>query len=181
MSTKIVLVGLPGSGKSTIGKLLAKNLQCDFADLDTVITKHAKRSIADIFTTDGEAGFRAIESACLASTINLSVRLVISTGGGVVTVEKNRALLSAQKYVVYLHCPIEVLVERTRSDRAARPLLQGENLTQKMETLYARRNPWYNEVSRLTISTHELSPHHTVEAIRAWLENGPQASYSVSD
>ena len=132
----IVLIGMPGCGKSTLGKLLAAELERKFVDLDEEIVKRAGRPIPEIFATDGEEAFRALESAVVADICRES-GLVIATGGGVVTRERNLPLLSQNGCVVFLDIPPAGL------STEGRPLSQKKS----PEVLYAERLPLYRKAA----------------------------------
>ncbi len=136
----ILLVGMPGCGKSTLGKLLATELGRKFVDLDAEIVKRAGCPIPEIFQTEGEEGFRARESAVVADICRES-GLVIATGGGVVTRERNLPLLSQNGRVVFLDIPPEGL------PTAGRPLSQQKT----PEQLYRERLPLYKKAADITL------------------------------
>ena len=118
---RIFIVGPMASGKSTLGKKLAQTLEIDFLDTDNEIEKKAGAEISWIFEVEGEDGFRERESKALQKSVEKD-NVVISTGGGIVTIEENRDLMSAKGKVVYLKTPIEIQLNRTENDKK-RPLL----------------------------------------------------------
>ncbi|MEM8925872.1 MAG: bifunctional shikimate kinase/3-dehydroquinate synthase [Actinomycetota bacterium] len=120
-----VLVGLPASGKSTIGPIVARRLDRPFVDLDERIAERAGRPIPEIFAESGEAAFRAMETDALIEALALDPVPVIAGGGGVVTSTANRAILAEGPLVVWLDAPVEVLIERLGSG-AGRPLVEGD-------------------------------------------------------
>lgn len=147
----IFLVGMPGAGKTTVGRNLAKRLDMTFLDSDKELTTRTGVSIAMIFEIEGEAGFRARESALLRELVE-SDGLVLATGGGTVLQEQNRRLLKAHGTVIYLHATLDALWQRTRHDHS-RPLLQTANPRATLESLFQARDPLYREVAHLTIAT----------------------------
>lgn len=146
---RIFIVGPMASGKSTLGKKLAQALSIDFVDTDREIEKKAGAEISWIFEVEGEEGFRERERKVLKKSINKD-DVVISTGGGIVTVKENRALMIAKGKVVYLKTPLEIQLKRTEKDKK-RPLLAKGNKKQILETLKKERDPKYEEIADITI------------------------------
>lgn len=138
-----------GAGKTSIGRQLAKRLQRRFVDADHEIEAVTGVRIPTIFEIEGEAGFRDREAHTIANLAR-QTGLVLATGGGAVIREENRRCLRESGIVVYLRVPPHTLYERTRHDRN-RPLLQVENSLQRIEELYAQRDPLYREVADITI------------------------------
>ncbi len=152
----IVLIGFMGSGKSTVGRELQHRLGYPLVDMDQVIEQRAGKSIAAIFAAEGEAAFRDRESALLEELNDPSaVRRIISTGGGVIGRDLNRAMLRHLGYVVWLHAPLAVIVERTGRNRD-RPLLHTEDPVARIEALLALRKPLYAETAHLQVDTSGL-------------------------
>lgn len=152
----IVLIGFMGCGKSTVGRELHHRLGYPLVDMDGVIEQRAGKPIRDIFADEGEPAFRDMESALLAELLAPEEpRRIISTGGGVVAREENRALLRKLGFVVWLHAPIEVILERTARNRD-RPLLQGPEAAERARVLLAEREPWYAEAAHLQVDTDDL-------------------------
>ena len=146
---RIFIVGPMASGKSTLGKKLAQTLNIDFIDTDKEIEKKAGAEISWIFEVEGEMGFRERERKVLNKSINKE-DVVISTGGGIVTVKKNRDLMTAKGKVVYLKTPLEIQLKRTEKDKK-RPLLAKGNKKQILEALKKGRDPKYEEIADITI------------------------------
>lgn len=138
-----------GSGKTTLGRRLAKESGLEFVDLDREIERRNGVSVATIFEIEGEAGFRHRESQMLAEASGAG-NMVIATGGGTVLDPINRARLLAFKGVVYLHASASLLYSRTRNDRS-RPLLQVADPLAKIRQLVERRDPLYREVADVII------------------------------
>jgi len=147
----IFLVGMPGAGKTTIGRTLAKRLSMTFADSDKELMARTGVSIATIFEIEGEAGFRVRESATLAELVQRD-GLVLATGGGTVLAPENRSLLKENGTVIYLCAALEDLWQRTRRD-VNRPLLQTEDPRATLEMLLQNRDPLYREVAHLIVDT----------------------------
>ncbi len=141
----LFLVGLPGAGKSTLGRQLARRLIKRFVDADTELENRLGVSIPTIFEIEGEAGFRDREEVTLAELTQL-VDVVLSTGGGAVLRPANRLRLKENGTVIYLHADPSVLWERVRHSRN-RPLLQTSDPRNRLATLYDERDALYREVA----------------------------------
>jgi shikimate kinase len=151
----IFLVGLMGAGKTTVGKLLAKQLGKTFIDADHEIEARTGVKIPVIFEIEGEAGFRKREEAVIADLASRS-NIVLGTGGGAILSARNRELLRALGTVVYLRGTPDQLFERTRHDKN-RPLLQTGDPLAKLRELFAERDPLYREVADLVVVTGRQS------------------------
>lgn len=138
-----------GSGKTTLGKRLARECHREFIDLDREIERRNGVSVATIFEIEGEPGFRLRESQLLAE-LCCEPRLVVATGGGTVLSPVNRSRLLASGCVVYLHAIASLLYARTRNDRS-RPLLQVADPLGKIRQLVSQRDPLYREVADIVI------------------------------
>jgi shikimate kinase len=136
----ISLIGMPGVGKSTIGRHVARRIGSDFVDTDTVIERRLGEPIRSFFERHGEARFREIESEVLAQCV--AGPGVIATGGGIVLSEANRGLLRSRTTCLYLRAKPEDLFRRLRHD-SKRPLLQVADPLAKLRELYAVRDPLY--------------------------------------
>ncbi len=147
----IILVGPMGSGKSTIGNLLAKKLNRDFKDSDHFIEQRTGVDIARIFDIEGETGFRDRESKALKTLLSQNNR-VVATGGGSVLREENRALLRSKGYIIFLDTSVNQQLQRLRRDKK-RPLLQTENPRERLENLFDARRPIYLDLADLAIKT----------------------------
>lgn len=147
----IALVGMPGSGKSTVGRYLARRLNWAFVDADAEIERQLGGSIRSHFEQHGEASFRDIEQAILAQLVPRD-RHVVATGGGAVVREANRQLLRSHAEVVYLRSTPEELIRRLRHD-IHRPLLQVRDPMRKLRELYQERDPLYRDAARFVIET----------------------------
>lgn len=158
----IYLVGPMGAGKTTIGKLLAKQLNREFVDCDWHIVQQTGADIPWIFEKEGEAGFRERETRALSELVALP-RIVMATGGGAVGLPENRALLK-NGLVIYLEASVDVQLARTKKDKN-RPLLQSDNPRAVLESLYEKRHPLYLEVADLVVPTGRLYPKQMVADI----------------
>lgn len=161
----IYLVGPMGAGKSTIGKLLADALRLEFLDVDREIEERAGVDIPWIFDMEGEAGFRDREAQMLAE-LSDGAPAVVSTGGGAVLREENRALMMSRGTVVYLRTSVEEQIRRTAKDRK-RPLLQKGNPEETLRRLMAEREPLYLQLADHTITTDQCSPRSVVQELVA--------------
>jgi shikimate kinase len=164
----IVLVGMMGAGKTTVGRLLARRLKRDFYDSDEEIERRCGVRIPVIFDIEGEAGFRARETQVIADLCALE-RAVLATGGGAVLAEENRRRLGERGAVVYLHARPAQLWQRVRHDRN-RPLLATPDPQKTLEDLYAVRDPLYREVAHLVLDTGRQSAGSLAKEIFARLE-----------
>ena len=165
----IFLVGPMGTGKTTIGKYLAKSMGLVFADLDIEVEARCGANIAWIFDIEGEAGFRNRESQLL-DELSQRQDLVLATGGGAVLNPQNREWLKARGLVVYLDSDIEQLLDRTRRDRK-RPLLQVDNPRAVLEKLLEDRDPLYREVADIVVSsTRSHRPQQAAEELAEQLK-----------
>ena len=145
MVKPILLIGMMGCGKSTLGQMLAKRLGRAFIDLDGEIERREGRSIPDIFAAEGDAGFRKYETAALLDAL-CADNAVIATGGGIVTREENIAAMQEKGLVVWLCRPLEEIIADVRQD--TRPNLAG-NKEERMRTLYAQREALYQKAAHM--------------------------------
>lgn len=167
MAPKAVLVGLPGSGKSTIGRRLAKALGVGLLDTDVAIEQRTGRSIADIFATDGEQEFRRIEEDVVRAAL-ADHDGVLSLGGGAVTSSGVRAALAGHT-VVYLEISAAEGVRRTGGN-TVRPLLAGPDRAEKYRALMAKRAPLYRRVATMRVDTNRRNPGAVVRHILSRLQ-----------
>jgi len=149
----IFLIGMMGTGKTTVGQLLAKEISYRFFDTDVLIERVLAKSISEIFAQEGEAIFRDVETQVLCQ-LCAETRSIVSTGGGVVLNPKNWSHLR-HGLVIWLDAPVPVLVERLSADDT-RPLLRSEDLTQKLTQLSQERRSLYSEAD-LHISIESLA------------------------
>ena len=147
----IILIGPMGSGKSTIGNIIARRLHREFRDSDHFIEQRTGVDIARIFDVEGEQGFRDRESNALNELLGENDR-VIATGGGSILREENRQLLKQKGYIIFLDTSVNQQMHRLRRDKK-RPLLQTENPRERLETLLAERRPIYLDLADLAVKT----------------------------
>lgn len=169
MAGNIFLVGPMGSGKSTIGKQLARKLRLKFYDADREIEQRTGVSISWIFEMEGESGFREREEKMIEELTSLQ-NVVVATGGGAVLAEYNRRHLASRGTVIYLAATVEQLYRRTAKDKT-RPLLQTADRKQKIKQLITQRDPLYREVANIVLPTGEHSIQRTVSSAIKHLEN----------
>jgi shikimate kinase len=169
-SGNLILVGMMGSGKTTMGKALARHLGKVFVDSDEEITRRTGVTVPHIFDIEGEAGFRLRETAAIRE---LAARdnMVLATGGGSVLAEQNRALLEQNGIVIYLKASVHDLWQRTRHDRN-RPLLQTKDPHAKLAELFQQRDPLYQQMSDIVVQSGKQSVNvlmlHLMEKIDAY-------------
>jgi shikimate kinase len=154
-SKNVVLIGLMGSGKSTIGRLVAHSLGFEFVDTDHLISEAAHRNIPQIFAAEGEAGFRKRETEALRSLAGKQGH-VIATGGGIVTVPENLPLLRQLGFVVWLNADPSTLYHRTAHSHD-RPLLRNADPEGTLRELLEKRGPLYEQLADMTITTDEFT------------------------
>ena len=164
----VVLVGLMGVGKSTVGRRLARRLGLDFVDSDAAIEDASGYSAAEVFERFGESDFRDGERRLVARLIDGAVK-VIATGGGAYVDPRTRELLNERAITVWLDAPVEVLAERT-SRRDTRPLLRNDDPKGTLERLNEERRPSYAE-AHIHVRSSEGPHRDVVEAIVAKIEN----------
>lgn len=148
--SNLSLIGLMGAGKSTIGRSLAKTLRYQFIDTDQLIEKRTNRKIAEIFQTDGEAHFRALECA-LAKEIAKWQRTVIASGGGLPTHNRNLDLLKKSSFIVCLWASPETIYRRVKNQKH-RPLLQTENPLETIRKLLRQRTACYKQSDAIILT-----------------------------
>jgi len=163
--TNIVLIGFMGSGKTSIGRLVAQRLGFDFFDTDAVIVERVGMQVAEIFARHGEAWFREQETATLRSLNNVQ-RAVISTGGGIVVREENHALLRALGFVVWLSASEDVIFERVARNKN-RPLLQTADPRATVHELLEKRRGLYESVAQFTLDSTTLAHEKTASTLIA--------------
>lgn len=160
----IFLIGMMGSGKSTVGKVLAHRLNYRFFDSDILIERVAQQTITEIFQSQGETAFREIETQILRE-LSACLRSVIATGGGVVLEQMNWSHLR-QGLIVWLDAPVELLVQRLEEDQT-RPLLREGDLQTKLTTLLTQRKALYQEADLVIAIAADYSPEQIADLILA--------------
>ena len=163
MASNIIFIGFMGCGKSSIGRRVAQRLGHQFLDSDDLISARSEMSISDIFALEGEAGFRARETAELQALAGAS-KIVLATGGGAILNPVNRDLFHQLGLVIWLHADAETLFERASRSRK-RPLLEVENPRSTFIHLLESRLPLYGGTADLKIDATGLSHEQTVEKI----------------
>jgi shikimate kinase len=173
VSPRAVLVGLPGTGKSTVGRRLARILGVPFADTDELVEQATGCTVPELFETRGEDAFRAIEADTIASALE-RFDGVLALGGGAVTTPRMRATIAASGVpVVRLQAPITVLTARV-GDARTRPLLRS-GPSERLAELAAEREPAYQDVATMTVGTDQRTPGQVAATIAARLhENAPR-------
>ncbi len=164
----IYLVGPMGSGKTTTGRQLSKVLDKPFFDCDREIESSTGANIPLIFDLEGEEGFRKRESLML-ERLTSKQGIVLATGGGAILERDNRSRLVGRGFVIYLHAPLDFLVQRTARDRN-RPLLQTDNPRASLEEIMKEREPLYRQVADIVVTTDKRSVRHVVKEVLKKLE-----------
>jgi shikimate kinase len=165
----IALIGLPGTGKSTVGRQLARHLDRPFIDTDHLIEQRIGCSISVYFEHQGEPAFRNIEAQVIEEVTALNDGAVIATGGGAVLRPDNREHLRQRCTVIYLRASAEELARRMRHDRR-RPLLQGADVLTRMRQLLADRDPLYRQTAHYVIESQRPSAHAMTNMVLMQLE-----------
>ena len=151
----IVLVGMMGAGKTTVGEFLSAKLNRELKDIDRVIEQEQKKSIIEIFTNDGEEAFRQLESETIEKLSNMS-NLIISTGGGALEKANNLSNLQKNGIIIYLKADIEELFKRVKNE-TQRPLLKEQDPLEVIKKLIKKREKFYL-MADITIITDNKSP-----------------------
>jgi shikimate kinase len=167
---RLILIGLPGSGKSTVGRQLGRRLDIPFSDSDHVIEQRIGCSIRSFFEREGEDAFRDIEEQVIAELCSGPAG-VIATGGGAVLRPANRERLRACGHVFYLRSTPEEVFRRVKHDKG-RPLLQVDDPLQRLRDLFAARDPLYRETAHFVIETGRPSVPTLVNMVLMQLELG---------
>lgn len=170
MVKNIIIVGITGVGKTTIGKHLAEKLKKEFIDLDKFIEISCGVDIPTIFELEGEDGFRERETEALLQVIANYDNYVLSLGGGCVIRSENRqAITKVPGLVLQLTADLDVIVKRLSKSPNKRPLLANQDLHKKINDLYQSRKELYEAVSDITINTSQLKPYQVIDLVRSQL------------
>ena len=158
----VTLTGFMGSGKTTVGRVLADFLGCPFYDLDDLVVKKAGKSIPDIFAQDGEPAFRELEAQVLRQTVGKYAEstAVLALGGGAVLAPASAALLQGKTTCIYLRATLDTLLQRLAGETAGRPLADDA-----MAPRLAEREPIYEKTAHVIIDTDGLSPDEVADEI----------------
>ena len=164
----IILIGPMGSGKTTVGRQLAKRTRMEFVDSDHMIEDRCGVSISTIFDIEGEDGFRKRETKLLTELCQMN-GIVLATGGGAITTEENRILLRKSGYVVYLKTSINTQLARTQKNQN-RPLLENVDPEQKLQELMDERGDLYEQEADLIVTSGERIVSKVVDEIMSHLD-----------
>ncbi|MDQ6961205.1 MAG: shikimate kinase [Mariprofundaceae bacterium] len=164
----LILIGLMGVGKSTIGRQLASCVGTTFIDTDHVIEDEQQSSISDLFEQHGEAYFRQLEKKALHKLVHESHQYVIATGGGMVIQKQNRDCMQQHGVVIWLNVEPEAIYQRVRGNKN-RPLLQQTDALRKLQDLYVQREAWYRSCCDLEIKSGSLTPRQVVDQITQFM------------
>ena len=159
----IVLVGMMGSGKSHVGRLLAQRLGVPFYDADKILEEEQGETIADIFSQEGEAAFRALEADLIARLLEQGPKGVISTGGGAVITPRNLEVIKDKSYSVWLQTSVDKIIPRVINDKN-RPLLQCGDPKSKLNALMEVREPLYAKAD-IHIKNEDIPVEEAVDKI----------------
>jgi shikimate kinase len=160
----IVLIGMRGSGKTTVGKILAQKMGRELIEMDELITRKAGLTIPEIVTKYGWGKFRDIEEEITGEAAGRD-NIINASGGGVVTREINIVKLKQKGVLVWLQADIDTLVSRTGEDRGRPPLAEGRTVREDMELTLKERKALYQQAADLTINTENKTPEEAAEAI----------------
>ena len=161
-------IGMPGVGKTTLGKMLAQQTQHRFVDADHFLMERMGVDIPTIFALEGEEGFRKRETAILEE-LTAQNKIILATGGGAVINPANRRFLSERGTVIYLEATAETLLERIRPHKD-RPLLQVDNPLEKLKSLIIERTPLYREIADYTVSIDNKACHQLIQTLLSIME-----------
>jgi shikimate kinase len=167
MKAHVALVGFMASGKSTVGKRLARKLKCAFYDTDEIVVKQHGR-VSDIFYNEGESAFRNYEHDALAHILEEEEPGIIACGGGALSFEPSAKLLKKRTHRIFIKVTPQLVLERLRKSRNVRPLLGPTPSLSKIKSLYTKRMPQYAHADHV-IEADGMSSAQVVDAIVEWL------------
>lgn len=170
MKTNVALIGFMGVGKTVVGQALAKKLNKEFAELDSLIEHKAGKSINDIFQQDGEITFRELEIEVTKGVAKRN-NLVIACGGGIVLNKINIDRLRNESVIVYLTASPKVILKRTSNEEEERPLLKTPNKALGIQELLKFRKPFYKRAADMEINTSKLAINSVAEQIISKLKD----------
>lgn len=170
MGVRILLVGMPGSGKTRLGKQLAQKLALPFADTDAEVERLSGLSVAELFAQRGEAAFRKLERAALERLLTQYEGAVIATGGGLAAEPGGIERLNEAGLTLWIDVPVAVLAERITKGKTARPLYTGENLLEQLSQRLLARQPRYM-LAQLRVQGASLTAADLATAIEQWQLN----------
>jgi shikimate kinase len=170
LGVRIFLVGMPGSGKTRLGKQLAQKLALPFADTDAEVVRQAGLSVAELFDQRGEAAFRELERAALERLLTQYEGAVIATGGGLAAEPGGIERLNEAGLTLWIDVPVAVLAERIAKGKTARPLYSGENLAEQLSQRLLARQARY-ALAQLRVQGASLAAADIATAIEQWQLN----------
>ncbi|MGD9116616.1 MAG: shikimate kinase [Dehalococcoidia bacterium] len=160
----IVLIGMRGSGKTAVGKVLSQKLGRELVETDELVVARAGMSIPQIVAEHGWDKFRDIEAEVVTELAGRD-NLIIATGGGVVTHPENLTILKKNGLLIWLTAGIDTLVQRVGDDYLRPPLIEGKSRREEMETIFAERRKLYKQSADINVDTEDRTPEEVVEAI----------------
>lgn len=172
LKKSIVLVGLMGAGKSSLGRMLAAEFNCGFVDSDEVIVEREGRSISTIFAENGEPYFRDLETKVVRDLVNQTKPQVIGTGGGAFMNENTRRVIKESATAVFLRANLNILLNRVGKGEG-RPILEAGNPSEILQKLIAERYPTYSQAD-ITVKTYNEDPQVTCDRVKQALYNYAQ-------
>lgn len=166
---RVVIIGFMGSGKSVVGRKLAKELKMEYIDMDTKIEEIEKRSISDIFKEDGEVYFRNVETKLLKD-LTTEDNIIISTGGGIVSKNENIDILKNEKNVILLDASVSTIKKNVSNEINKRPLLkESKDVEETIKTLLLGRIDKYNKASNIKINVDSKNIDEVVSEILVYI------------
>jgi shikimate kinase len=160
----IVLIGMRGSGKTTVGKILAQKMGREFIEMDELVTRKMGLSIPEIVAKHGWGKFRELEEEITGQVAKLD-NIINASGGGVVTREKNIIKLKKSGVLVWLQAGVDTLVSRTGEDTDRPPLAEGRTEQEDMEITFKERKPLYQQAADLTVNTENKTPEEVADLV----------------